>query len=191
MRVKDLNKVDIIFKASLELIKKEGIAGLTMSKLAKTAGLATGTLYIYFKSKEELLNQLYSTLYKDSASRFMTGYDPGEPFLKGLKKVWINYLKHRIEHYEESVFLEQYYRSPYISTKEIQMAEFMKSPVQQMIRRGKVEGLVKRDVDDEMLFLAMLGFIRELADEHVTGIYELDQKRIEQAFQLSWHTIKM
>ncbi len=70
------------------------------------------------------------------------------------------------------------------------MAEFMKSPVQQMIRRGKVEGLVKRDVDDEMLFLAMLGFIRELADEHVTGVYELDQKRIDQAFQLSWHTIK-
>jgi TetR/AcrR family transcriptional regulator, repressor of fatR-cypB operon len=188
--VKDLNKVNIIFKASLELIRKDGIAGLTMSKLAKKAGLATGTLYIYFKSKEELLNKLYSTLYKESADRFMTGYDSNEPFLTGLKKVWINYLKHRIEHYKESVFLEQYYRSPYISKQEIQMAEFMKSPVQKMIGRGKDEGLVKADVDDEMLFLAMLGFIRELADEHVTGVYELDQKRIEQAFQLSWHTIK-
>jgi TetR/AcrR family transcriptional regulator, repressor of fatR-cypB operon len=191
VRVKDLNKVNIIFRASLELIKKEGIAGLTMSKLARKAGLATGTLYIYFKSKEELLNQLYNSLYKESAVRFMTGYDPEEPFLTGLKKVWLNYLKHRIEHYEESVFLEQYYRSPYISAREIQMAEFMKSPVQQMIRRGKDLGLVKQDVDDEMLFLAMLGFIRELADEHVSGVYELNQKRIEQAFQLSWHTIKM
>jgi len=189
--MKDLNKVDIIFKASLELIRKEGIAGLTMSKLARKAHLAIGTLYIYFKSKEELLNQLYITLNKESAARFMTGYDPQEPFLSGLKKVWLNYLKHRIEHYEESVFLEQYYRSPYISSQQIQMAEFMKSPVHNMIRRGKDEGMVKDDVDDEMLFLAMLGFIRELADEHVTGIYELDQKRIEQAFQLSWHCIKV
>lgn len=188
--MKDINKADLIFRASLELITKEGIAGLTMSKLAAKAGIATGTLYIYFKSKEELLKQLYTKLNKESLERFMTGYDPGEDFLKGLKKVWLNYLKHRIEHYDESVFLEQYYRSPYISSQEKQMAESMKSPVHQMIRRGKEMKLVRTDVDDEMLFLSMLGFIRELADEHVTGVYELSQSRIEQAFQLSWGTIK-
>lgn len=191
MRVKDLSKVDLIFKASLQLIKLEGIAGVTMSKLAAKAGLATGTLYIYFKSKEELFHQLYAKLNRESAERFMTGYDPGEDFLKGLKKVWLNYLKHRIEHYEESVFLEQYYRSPYISQTELQMAESLKGPVHKMIRRGKEEGLVRTDIDDEMLFLAMLGFIRELAGEHVTGIYQLNQRRIEQAFQLSWATIRI
>lgn len=191
MRKKDVNKADLIFRASLELITKEGIAGLTMSKLAAKAGIATGTLYIYFKSKEELLKQLYTKLNKESLERFMTGYDPGGDFLKGLKKVWLNYLKHRIEHYDESVFLEQYYRSPYISSREKQMAESMKSPVHQMIRRGKEMKLVRTDVDDEMLFLSMLGFIRELADEHVTGVYELSQSRIEQAFQLSWGTIRV
>lgn len=191
MRVKDLNKVELIFKASLQLIKQEGIAGVTMSKLAAKAGLATGTLYIYFKSKEELFHQLYAKLNQESAERFMTGYDPGEDFLKGLKMVWLNYLKHRIEHYEESVFLEQYYRSPYISPTELQMAESLKGPVHNMIRRGKEEGIVRTDIDDEMLFLAMLGFIRELADEHVTGVYKLDKGRIEQAFQLSWATIRI
>ena len=188
--MKDLNKIDQIYEASLRLITREGLAGLTMSKLAKEASLATGTLYIYFKSKEELLNKLYHKLQLESSERFMQGYSQEEDFLKGLKKMWLNYLKHRIENYEKSVFMEQYYRSPYISPREMVMAESLKKPVHQLIRRGKNEGLVRPDLDDEMLFLAMLGFIRELADEHVGGVYKLNPTRIDQAFQLSWVSIK-
>ncbi len=62
MRIKDLNKIDFIFKASLNLIFKDGIAGLTMAKIAQKAGIATGTLYIYFKNKEELVNELYKSV---------------------------------------------------------------------------------------------------------------------------------
>lgn len=185
-----MNKVELIFRASLDLIRKEGIAGVTMSKLATRAGMATGTLYIYFKSKEELLRKLYEKLNRESAERFMKGYDSELPFISGLKRVWLNYLKHRIEFNDESVFLEQYYRSPYISEDELQMAETMKVPVLQMIRKGKREKFIREDADDEMLFLSMLGFIRELADEHVSGIYELDEARIEKAFQLNWEAIK-
>lgn len=190
MRMKDLNKIDLIFNAGLELITREGIAGLTMSKLASRAGIATGTLYIYFKSKEEMLNSLYEKLNMESAERFMRGYSTEEPWFTGFRRVWFNYLKHRIEHFEESVFLEQYYRSPYITVVQKRMAESMKSPVHQMIKRGKNAELVREDVDDEMLFLAMLGFIRELADEHVTGVYDLNEERIEKAFKLSWGSIK-
>ena len=190
MRTKDINKTDLIVKAGLALITKEGIAGVTMSKLAAKAGMATGTLYIYFRSKEALLRKLYEKLNRESAARFMKGYDTGQPFIEGLKRVWLNYLNHRIEHHDESIFLEQYYRSPYISADELQVAESMKAPVHAMIRRGKAERLVREDVDDEMLFLAMLGFIRELADEHVSGVYVLDESRIEKAFQISWEAIK-
>ena len=190
MRVKDDNKVTQIFSASLDLIHEEGIAGLTMSGISKRAGLAIGTLYIYFRNKEALIHELYLDLRARSQERFMKDYHAGEPFKIGLKKVWINYLKHRIEHHRESVFLEQYYRSPYITRQHHQMAEAMKSPVHELIRRGKQEMLIKSDVDDEMLFLAMIGFIRELADEHVSGVYPLTEERIEKAFHLSWDMIK-
>lgn len=191
MRSKDYSKIDLVFRAGLKLIVKEGIAGLTMSKLAKQAGIATGTLYIYFKSKEELLNKLYDKLQAESKQRFMKGYDPDEPFRTGLKRVWLNYLKHRIEHYEESVFLEQYYRSPFITAEQKQVAESMKQPVKELIQRGKDEKLVKKDFDNEMLFLALLGFIRELADEHVTNVYILNEENTEKAFRLAWDTIKL
>lgn len=190
MRVKDLNKIDVIFKASLQLITKEGIAGLTMAKLAKKAGLATGTLYIYFKNKEDLIHQLYDKLKQESVERFMRGYSPDQPFRSGIKTIWLNYLSHRIEHFEESIFMEQYYRSPYISEHTLALAESMKKPVHLVIQRGKDEGLVRLDADNEMLFLSMLGFIRELAEDHISGIYRLDAERIEKAFGLSWDLIK-
>ena len=191
MRIKDINKKESIYKASIDLIYEIGIAGLTMAKLAQKSKIATGTLYIYFKNKEELINELYHKLELESVDRFFQGYNENEPFKIGLKRIWLNYLNHRIEHYKESVFLEQYYRSPYITREHIVLAESMKDPVKELIRRGKKEMLVKQDMEDEMLFLSMLGFIRELADEHVTGVFILNKKRIEQAFQLSWDLIKM
>jgi len=191
MRVRDLNKTDIIFKASIDLIYEIGIAGLTMSKLAQQAKIATGTLYIYFKNKEELVNELYKKLEGESVDRFFEGYKKDEPFKVRLKRVWLNYLMHRIEHHKESVFLEQYYRSPYITKEHVVIAESMKDPVKELINQGKNEMLVKPDIDDEMLFLSMLGFIRELADEHVAGVYKVNKERINKAFQLTWDMIKM
>lgn len=190
MRIKDPNKTATIFMASLRLISEDGIAGLTMARIAREAGIATGTLYIYFQNKEELMNELYLKLEKEAVERFLRGYKKEQPFKKALRIIWVNYLMHRVEHHQESVFLEQYYRSPYISDKQLKLAEAMKHPVHLLIKRGKKEGLVKGDVDVEMLFLAMLGFIRELADEHVKNIYRLTPERIDMAFNLSWDCIK-
>jgi len=191
MRTKDYSKVELIFDAGLKLISREGIAGLTMKGLAAESGIATGTLYIYFRNKEELFHRMYLHYRGKSLERFMQGYDPSEPFRIGLRRVFINYLTHRVEHHSESIFLEQYYRSPYITEEQNALAEAMKHPVYEVIQRGKREMLIKNDIDNEMLFLAMIGFVRELADEHVTKQYKLTPERIEKAFQLTWDMIKM
>jgi hypothetical protein len=70
------------------------------------------------------------------------------------------------------------------------MAEQMKKPVHDIIQKGKDLGLVRKDVDNEMIFLGMLGFIRELADEHVANVFVLDDKSIDKAFDMSWNMIK-
>lgn len=190
MRTKDLNKKDRIFRSALVLTKQVGIAGITMSKIAKEAQMATGTLYIYFKTKEELIHQLYVKLETESAHRFLQNYDDSLPFNKGIKTIWFNYLKHRIEYFEESVFLEQYYHSPYITKQQKEMAEDLKQPVYRLLANGKKNQEIKTTADSQLLFLAMLGFIRELAYEHIEGNYELNEERIESAFQLNWKMLQ-
>jgi AcrR family transcriptional regulator len=190
MKSKDFSKIDIVFKATLNLIRDYGIAGITMAKIAKSSNLATGTLYIYFKNKEELINALYQSVEKKSSARFLEGYEPNEEFKTCLKKVWVNYLKNRIENHEESVFMEQYYHSPYITLAQKKIAEEMKAPVHAIINRGKNEGLLDKTIDTEMHFAAMIGFIREMAYEHVGGRYILNSERINTAFELNWRMVK-
>jgi len=189
MRVKDYSKIESIFSASLRLIKANGFSGITMSKIAKESKLATGTLYIYFKDKEELINALYHKIERDASNRFLLGHKPDLSFKQCLKNVWINYLKHRIEFHEESIFMEQYYYSAYITMSQKQLAEDMKKPVYNIIERGKKEGIIPQEIETEMLFSAMIGFIRELADEHIESRFILSKERIAKAFELSWKMI--
>jgi len=189
MRVKDLSKIDLVFKSTLKLIRNHGIAGITMARIAKESNLATGTLYIYFKNKEELINALYHKLEKDASTRFLAGYNPDLPYKECLKRVWVNYLNHRINFHDESIFMEQYYYSSYITLAQKQLAEEMKQPVYKIINRGKEEGIVTTKIETEILFSAMIGFIRELADEHVENRLVMIKQRIDQAFELSWKMI--
>ena len=48
------NKRDIILEAAGDLFLKEGFFKVTMDNVAEKAGVAKGTLYLYFKNKDEL-----------------------------------------------------------------------------------------------------------------------------------------
>jgi TetR/AcrR family fatty acid metabolism transcriptional regulator len=47
-----------ILEAARESFVRHGLAGTTVDGIAKTAGVAKGTVYLYYKSKDELLRQL-------------------------------------------------------------------------------------------------------------------------------------
>ncbi|MGI8952089.1 MAG: TetR/AcrR family transcriptional regulator [Chitinophagaceae bacterium] len=47
---------------------EKGLAGITINKIASRASLATGTVYIYFDSKDKLVNELYTACRKASAA---------------------------------------------------------------------------------------------------------------------------
>lgn len=49
-----------ILKDSMLYFAKNGFAGTKISDLAKHIGIGQGTLYIYFKSKEELFNEIFA-----------------------------------------------------------------------------------------------------------------------------------
>jgi TetR/AcrR family fatty acid metabolism transcriptional regulator len=52
-------KYDLIMEASLKVIAENGYHGSQISKIAKEAGVADGTIYLYFKNKEDILISLF------------------------------------------------------------------------------------------------------------------------------------
>lgn len=130
MKPRDENKIRDIYRATLDLVKEKGLAGVTMGQIAKQAGLATGTVYIYFASKDELINSLFSVCRKASAEVYFKGYDPRAPFKEGFRTVWMNVMNYRLEKFEEAVFIEQCYHSPFINADNRDIAsQALKTPI--------------------------------------------------------------
>lgn len=55
------NKKQLIYDAALELFKEYQIEQTSISDIAKKAGVAKGTFYLYFKDKEELIQAVIIT----------------------------------------------------------------------------------------------------------------------------------
>ncbi|KAA1039966.1 TetR/AcrR family transcriptional regulator [Macrococcus equipercicus] len=52
-------KRQIIINAAVEVIAEHGYHGAQVSKIAKQAGVADGTIYLYFKNKDDILFGLF------------------------------------------------------------------------------------------------------------------------------------
>ena len=53
---------DTIFEAADSVLERHGVKGITMDRVATTAGLATGSLYNYFQDKDDLLQFIFARL---------------------------------------------------------------------------------------------------------------------------------
>lgn len=53
---------DTIFQAAGAVLAQYGAGGITMDRVATTAGMATGSLYNYFEDKDDLLQFIYARL---------------------------------------------------------------------------------------------------------------------------------
>src|SRR5438445_3523370 len=58
---KEKTKLPGVMRAALRLFVKKGIDGTTIKDIAKEAGVAEGSLYRHFKSKDDLAWHLFST----------------------------------------------------------------------------------------------------------------------------------
>ena len=189
VKPRDEHKIDHIFQATLILVKQKGLAGITMSEIAVAAKIATGTLYIYFESKEKLINELFTQCRKSSVDIYFKDYDASQPFSVGLKRIWINLLEFRMNHFKESVFMDQCYHSPYITETTKDLTKKMIQPLYKLVERGKAEKELK-ELDTFMLLIFMVSGINEYVKHSVYSEKKITKASIEDLYNLMWDGIK-
>lgn len=59
LSAKQADTVDKLTKAAVEVLAREGFAGMTIRMVAATAGVGTATAYTYFSSKEHLVAEIF------------------------------------------------------------------------------------------------------------------------------------
>jgi AcrR family transcriptional regulator len=189
VKPKDDDKLKAIAKATFTLVEQTGLSGLTMAAIAREAGLATGTLYVYFKSKEELLVALYEQAKTAVAARLMEGDDPRAPFRSRFQRMWLNWLDNRLRHYAEMVFVEQYYNSPWFTDSSRELSARLIKDWTDVIEAAKQQQILKQ-VPTVLLINSFAGSVRETANLLRSGSLQRTEENLAMAFGLCWDGIK-
>lgn len=114
MRTRDTNKEILIWEKAIEMIVSHGFDGLSMHKLAKAASVSVATIYIYFKDREDLIQQLYTEEFEKMTVATLVNFHPASHFDEGLRVQWMNRLKYCLENPLSMTFMEQMKHSPLI-----------------------------------------------------------------------------
>ena len=97
-------------------------------------------------------------------------------------------LNHRLSYFEESIFIEQCFHSPFIDEETKVTLKKMFEPLVQLINRGKHEKILK-DADNFWLIAFMIGTINEIAKRVIYFNRKLTRDTIETNFRLCWDGI--
>ncbi len=112
-----------IRRALCNLVAERGFHGASMGAVAKEAGVATGTAYVHYQSKEELVYATYLELKAELGEAVLAEFDPdAEP-----REIWRHILTAAYEFLSEQPerarFLTQLEESPYYEEAHARLRE--------------------------------------------------------------------
>ena len=189
MKPKDPEKIGLITQATLALVRQHGLTGLTMAAIGKEAGIGMGTLYTYFASKEALINALFQALKGKHTERIFAELNPEESYWLTFRKVFLNYLKNRIEHHEEHLFVEQAHGSHFLDADAQALGDVAYTALFVLLDQGKAQHLIK-PLPNTLLAAQLVGASNAFANLVIEGQATLDQEFVDAAFTLCWDSVK-
>lgn len=160
MRQRDQTKAQQILAATLNEVREVGLTGLSVEAVARRAGVATGTVYIYFKNKEALLEALYlhtKTRFSDMVLR-----DEGLPLRAAFSNMTRAYLDYVLKNEAEIVFMAQMANSAYVTAKTRETAALGAKALVGLLERGKAEHLLK-DISTAWMMTFLNAVLRDMA----------------------------
>lgn len=102
-----------IFEAALKLFVEKGIDNTSTYLISKEAGVATGTMYFYFKSKVELINELYFSIKAENLAVSFQDLLKSSLSYESIEKFWIESVEWGVNNPDKFRFMMQFDSSPY------------------------------------------------------------------------------
>lgn len=189
MKNKDENKLNNIFTATLELINESGLAGTSMSKIAKRANISASTIYVYFDNKEDLIFKLYLMVKNKMNFEIYNNINESDSFENTYKivlKKFINFIYNNKDYF---LFIEQFQNSPIKQSVNKEELDKIFVPTNSLYDIGKAQDVIK-NIDNKILtiytFYPAMEFVKNSFDNEI----EINEENINLLIQLSWDAIK-
>jgi len=181
-----------IINAALELMAEQGFHGAPMALIAKRAGVAAGTIYCHFPSREALINEIYTEVEKKVVAALAEDGDRSRPLREQFICAGTALLRYFIANPVDFRYIEQYHNSPYgaLLRKDRLLGQAdNRNLFQELFQEGVAKKLLK-DLPVNALFALAFGPMIFLARDHIIGLALLDEKVIAQCIEACWDSIK-
>jgi TetR/AcrR family fatty acid metabolism transcriptional regulator len=157
-------KYQRILDAAVEVIAERGYFNSPVSAIAARAGVADGTIYLYFKNKDEVLrtaiDQTYGRFHERLEEQFRTVHDP-----KGQLEVIARlHLESARVNRNMAILMQTEMRQSAKFIAEFSHKHLVRyiQIVREVIRRGQEQGVFRKDLSDGVVAHCWFGAIDEL-----------------------------
>ncbi len=175
--------------AALKLFAARGVQSTSTADIAREAGTAAGTLFIYFPTKQALINELTLQISKQEADHINSLLEPSMPARKMFFTIWDGSIRWLLDHMEAFQYSQQVRDSNLVPAEIVLETGLNFRFYYDAIQKGLDEGSLKPfpvDLIGGFLYqdiTAVMNFIRMQADP------EIINQAIQQGFELFWDGI--
>lgn len=188
------DKKEVILQTTMELVAEHGFHDAPCSLIAEQAGVAAGTIYRYFKNKDDLIVELYRTLEARINAAVQEGYSDKMPLRERFLHLAGGLLKYFISYPLEFRYVEQFHNSPYgVAFRRDRMlgqdGVNERGIYYELFREGVAQQVIK-DLPLVLLFDLAFGPVLAITRNHVLGFLHLDDDLIGKAAEACWDSLK-
>jgi len=178
-----------LLRAALELFTGEGFLASTTPIIAERAGVAEGTIYRHFSSKEHLLNEVFR-----GTQRWATGVvkevdaDRSLKAPERLARIARRFVETAERDPAGARMLLRQRDGKFLDAPSRDAAREFREAVQQVVAAGKADGMVRAGPAElwTSVWLVILAFIIERVSSRE---WTMDQPQVGQAIESAWSAI--
>lgn len=189
MKLKDGAKKEAIVEKTLDIVYQKGFSGVKMAELARLVGISPSTLYVYYKSKEDLIVSICSELINKGSENSEREIQKDLPYKLKLKTLWLFWVSFSINNAKEMSFLMQVKQSPYYDKLSDAVKENKYKLGFELIDLGKKEALIK-NLDSEIIAAIMTAILSETVKLIINKTIKFDEEDLNMMFLTFWDAIK-
>jgi TetR/AcrR family fatty acid metabolism transcriptional regulator len=163
--MKDENKHQKILHAAIKVFSEKGFYNSRVSEIAKEADVADGTIYLYFKNKDDILISLFEEEFGKFVQNMQAELEREKDPLQKIKRFAITHLslvtKHPhlgevmgVEVRQSTKFMKEYVNKPFIEYLNI---------IRSVVIEGQDKGLLRKDLTPGVMKRAFFGALDEMA----------------------------
>jgi TetR/AcrR family fatty acid metabolism transcriptional regulator len=176
-RVEKNNKYHQILEAAVKVFARQGFHQSTVAQIAKEAGVADGTIYLYFKNKDDILVQFFRFRTKQVFESFREAVDGAEASTDKLRNLVRRHLAEFQRDRDGAVVyqVETHQNSRLAEAQIREMSKMYRDLISEIIEQGQQEGAIRKDLYVGLVKRFIIGAVDEVINTwlHAEEDYDL------------------